>query len=204
MITATINGKTVNFPASWSEVTVDQFFKIRSIDPAKEQAQVICEVLEILTGIPASTWYDMDAKEADTNVILSLIEFIKEPIEWQGLEVPKEVTLGGKVCKVPKDLHLKTYGQAVLFESKILPVVLEKGDFTDVLRTALAIYLQPVYTGEKFDGERLEETEALVGALPIYTAFPVANFFFRKFLRSLIKKGILYDEAQAPKNTKRV
>jgi hypothetical protein len=204
MITATINGKKVAFPASWAEVTVNQFFNIRSIDPKKEQAQVIFEVLDILTGIPASTWYDMEANQVSTDTILGLIEFIKEPIEWEGLEVPKEVVLNGKTCKVPKDLELKTYGQAVLFESKILPVVLDKGELTDVLKTALAIYLQPIYTGEKFDGEKLEEMEEVVGALPIYTAFPVANFFFRKYLRSLVKKGLVYDEALAPKNTKPV
>ena len=204
MIAATINSKKVSFPASWAEVTVDQFYRIRSIDPKKEQALVICEVLEILTGIPAATWYDMEAREDDTNTILGLIEFIKDPIEWEGLEVPKEVTLGGKLCKVPKDLSLKTYGQAVLFESKVLPVVLEKGELTDVLKTALAIYLQPIYTGEKFDGEKLEDMEEVVGAMPIYTAFPVANFFFRKYLRSLLKKGIVYDEVQALKSTKRV
>lgn len=204
MIAATINGKKVAFPASWAEVTVDQFFKIRSIDPGKEQAQVICEVLDILTGIPASTWYDMEANQVSTDTILGLIEFIKEPIQWEGLEVPKEVVLNGKTCKVPKDLELKTYGQAVLFESKVLPVVLDKGELTDVLKTALAIYLQPIYTGEKFDGEKLEEMEEVVGALPIYTAFPVANFFFRKYLRSLVKKGLVYDEALAPKNTKPV
>lgn len=189
MYTANINGITVDFPQSWSEVTVSQFLAIRSMPEHSEPYFVLCKALEIFSGIPAKEWFDMPAEAIDNEEVYDLIGFTREKIDFSALKMKDTVTIAGVEHKVPRDLTLQTYGQVTVFESKVIPIAQSTGDFVDAIPTALAIFLQPLITGKKFDADKLSETENMIGEMLLFDAFPVAAFFLRKYVASLRMKN---------------
>lgn len=202
MIEAKINGMPVSFPAGWSEVTVGQFLALRNIDATLDSARTFSKILEIFTAIPAQTWYDMEATESHTEELFDLVAFTREKIDFNALACPEKITIDGKEYDVPKELRLSTYGQVTVFESKVFPLVTDKGDLLDAIPSALAIIFQPLITGKKFDGDTLNETEKLIHALPILVAYPVASFFLKQYFQSLTKRSELSPTIQPEKNSK--
>lgn len=202
MLNLTINNKPIQFPTSWAEVTVRQFFAIKNIDPNDKQYNAVCKMLEVFTGIKAAEWFDMEATEVDTNTILLLLEFCKDPINWESLKKPESITVQGKEIKIPTDISLSTYGQIVVFDTTVIPKVHESGNIIDVVHTAVAIFIQPLITGKKFDGNKLSETESMVLDLPIYQVFPLASFFLREYFSYLIKSESSSIEHQLVRKSK--
>lgn len=204
MLTVEINDVKYEFPVGWHEITLDQFLVIKDLDKLSDDADKICKTLEMLTGISAQTWFNMEATAIDSEAILQLISWMQDPIDWEAVPPPTEIEIDGKKYSVPKELEMQTYGQMLMFDSKVLPEVSRTGSLVDVLKTALAIYMQPVLTGEKFNGEKLSETEIVVGKMSIYEALPLANFFFSKYFDLLKKKTELSNESQLSKKLRQV
>lgn len=184
-----INGKNFLFPESWHEITVAQLIALRAMEQNAPLAKQICEALAILSGTKANEWFDMDADTDTHDTIFDLLAWTKQEIDWQKLPVPKVLTIGDRAIDIPQDLTLKTYGQVTVFESLVFPTVEKTGDLTDAIPVALAIYLQPLITGSKFDADKLGDTIADINKLRACEAFPVANFFLKKYLQSMLKKS---------------
>lgn len=202
MLNVLINGKSIAFPTSWADVSVRQFNEIKKIDVADERYNSICKMLEIFTGISATEWFEMEASEVDTNTILLMLEFCKDPIQWDSLKAPESIKIGGKDITIPKDINMSTYGQIVVFDTKVIPLIHSEGSISSVVHSAVAIFLQPLITGKKFNADLLAETENQILDLPIYQVFPLASFFLRRYFSYLIESENSSTGAQLQKKSK--
>lgn len=203
-MTVEINDCKYEFPVGWHEVTLDQFNVIKDLDKEPDMAMKICKTLEMLTGVAAREWFEMKASEVDSEGILQLIAWMQEPIDWEEIPPPAEVEIDGVKYVVPQKLEMETYGQMLMFDSRVLPEVTKTGSLVNVLKPALAIYLQPVITGKKFDADQLSETEATVGRMSIYDALPLANFFFSRYFDLLRRKTELSNESTLTRRLRQV
>lgn len=195
-----INGRVFNFPESWQEITVAQLIALRAMEQSAPLAKQICTALAILSNTTEADWFEMDADADAQDTIYDLLAWTKTKIDWQNLPIPQTLTIGDKAVDIPQDLTLKTYGQVTVFESLVFPVVEKTGDLTDAIPTALAIYLQPLCTGSKFDADTLGDTIAEINKLRASEAFPVANFFLKKYLQSMLKKSERFTAKQPRSN----
>lgn len=106
-------------------------------------------------------------------------------------QLPEFVTINGKKVIIPRDLAIKTQGQFMAFKNGVLKFVQVTEDGKFICNTpsayadAMAIYLQPEYTGKPFDYDNIHHMVGFCRNLPVTEVMPVAAFFLKKYLRSV-------------------
>ena len=188
MVSFEISGKTISVPESWDDITCGQWLNIEKV---KDRSDVVA-IFSALCDVPYN-----DLFLADLDEVMPMIErvsFISDTPDFLKIEAPKTVFISGKNIDVPQDIRLKTLGQFQTFQSKVLPHVLvykDGGISCDfkVMDVAVAIYMQPLITGKKFDAETLEETIKEVRSMPMLECFALANFFLNNLKTQQTTKG---------------
>lgn len=185
MLAVKINGEKYAIPTQLRELTLGQFFALRD---AKDIIDEVCA----LTGLERSAVSNFATKSdlqkcyaAFTPIGAELSKLSKT----ERRELPKEVTINGRVITVPKSLKLEPVG-AFIAVNDILATEHNKNeklglgvDYTDVIPQVLAHYFFIHYNGGLYDDELAESENYLqaIKTIPITDAIPIANFFFRKF-----------------------
>lgn len=201
MTTLTSGNISINIASSYAELKVSQFLKLNHLKRESD----LCEILSIISDKDYKFWFDADVTEISLEHLMAAIAWANTPPDFASREVPKEIKIGEKNVSVPEDLSIKTLGQQLAFIQMVLPSVQQrvqetgKVSFGDELPVALAIYLQPLITGEKFNGDTLKETIKQCEDCLVMEALPVANFFLSKFLN--LKSGKLTFVTHQSKST---
>jgi len=166
----------VLYPTTWDEITLGQFVMLegKKLDAL--------ERFSIMTGVDIEI-FDNSRKKDLEDLVYSATYFLTNPPDWKNLSVPDKIVVKGKVIKVPTDLGQETVGQSIMFKQ----VAVESEVLIDLIPKFLAIYLQPLIFGGKFDRTKLEETEELLNEQPALSMYAIANFFLikPKLLRSI-------------------
>ena len=180
----TINEIKVSLPGGWGEITVDQFLKLKEVATNPD----ILTQLSILSNTDKQLWFDSDIETKYFETILEAIEWAATPPDIESFIMPPVYQLGEKILVIPKDLTLKTLGQKVTFEQMILSksILVDDKPACDisVICEAVAIYLQPLYTGAKFDPEKLDEVVSLVRQTLFCDVYGIATFFLTQLFPS--------------------
>jgi hypothetical protein len=159
------DGKEVEAPTSWDEVTVGHFVKPEFLSGSS------LKLMAALSGIPTSKL--ANATEQVAKEFEKTVSFLKKnPLGWRGAGVPETIEFLGVTCKVPKNIEMRSFGQKTMLADAIL-----KSKFTyDAIPDAIAIYFGPqVYKSDWF--ERMDELKEEAKKLPIANVFPIADFF---------------------------
>lgn len=195
MYKAKLNGSEFFIPASWEEVTLKQFFDLR--DKSKD----FLDTISILTNTDKSFWEDstdLDVIEALTIGEHSPLYYISTPPERLDQFIrPDKIMICGKLCTLPKGLGFGTLAQKMAFEKLISD---NKTD-VDCIPMALAIYFQPQIDDARFSSERCEALIPEIMNTPIKEAFPVASFFFMKYVKYCKTKRKHLEESHALKRS---
>jgi len=166
MIKFSFEGKEIEAPTSWDEVTVGHFIK-----PEFLSGNAI-ELLSVLSGIAPS-------KIANTTV--DLTEYFKKtvgfleanPSGWQGTYDKKmRLKLLGVKCDVPKNIEMESFGKKIM-----LGELMAKSQFIyTAIPGAIAIYLgDQIYPNDWY--KRIDEIAEAVLELPIHKVYPIVSFF---------------------------
>lgn len=184
-----VNAKNISLPSGWDEITVDQFFRLK--DNASNPD--ILTQLAILSNTERGFWFDTEIPDKEFELIVDAITWAVTPPDLDSFIMPPVYLLGEKTLVIPKDLTLKTLGQKVTFEQMVLTKALlidDKPVFDiNVVCEAVAIYLQPLYTGEKFDPEKLEHITHLVRLTLFSDVYGIASFFLTQLFPSVKPKA---------------
>ncbi len=180
----TINEIKVSLPSGWDGVTVDQFLKLKE---AALKPDILVQ-LSILSNTDKQLWFDSDIETIYFETILDSIAWAVTTPDIDNFIMPPVYQLGEKIIVIPKDLTLKTLGQKITFEQMILSKAVMVYDKPacdiNVICEAVAIYLQPLYTGEKFDPEKLDEVVSLVRHTLFCDVYAIASFFLTQLFPS--------------------
>lgn len=185
-----LEGEILKCPTSWSEVTVEQFFRLRnepSSDPITRYSIMLGVTRE---RIEKCRQFDLHLK------LEPVLRFLNEPLKATKAST---VWLNGKEWDVPKDLGKYSYVQYVRLYEKMAEATEKSGGSTvDAIPIAVGIYFQPIVTGEKFATDKAEKfTEEFVSKMPITDAAAVGNFFLKIAVDSAL-------EMQPNLNTNRI
>ena len=156
-----------SIPSSWEEVDVALWLKLDKLkagDPVN--------VFSLLTG------FDFEALEQSKDEriegkIYEATAWVYDAPEWDKLPPLAELVIEGKPYQVPQDLDQCTLGQKVLINQAIA----RSEDTLNLLVEIVAIYMQPVYYGGKFDREKLPDMRSKLLALPCIDVVAVGYFF---------------------------
>lgn len=135
MITFNLNGKKINCPSTWDDLTFDQYERLTTVGDDN------IELLSILTGIPRETLAKATIKGADQ--VIASLEFISSPPDWN--QPVKQV--GQYKLPVNKkgifDIQFESLAQ---FEDmrKMFQKVKDWKELTKIYPEMVAIYLQKI------------------------------------------------------------
>jgi hypothetical protein len=184
------NGSTeqISVPTTWNDLTLDQVIKLSELADTDKRLRI--KIIGICTGLEVEKLESITGTENLNllNGIEASLQFINEKPVFKDFILPKEIELNKKKVKIPVDLKQEAYGQKVAIEELLrMAPVSEDGkiDLVNLMPEALSIYLYPLYCGESFKDERVEDFIPLMKTLNIKDAYPVASFF-------LIKRGIFF------------
>lgn len=173
----------IHLPTSYDEITVGQFEMIRSLKPTDKESKLI----SIVTGISESIIEEWDIEQADE--IMDVLSFLSDKIDISQYTIPDEIEINGKIINPKVNVRVASIDQRWSFERRLWPELVKNQGVIDAnLSVALAIYLQPLITGEKFNDDSLDPTIEMVKKLPVLKAYPIAYFFTNACVRSLNKR----------------
>lgn len=173
----------IHLPTSYDEITVGQFEMIRAIKPEDKESRLI----SIVTGISESIIEEWDIEQADE--IIEVLSFLSDKIDIAMYPIPDEIEINGKSINPKVNVRVASIDQRWSFERRLWPELVKNHGVIDAnLSVALAIYLQPLITGEKFNDDSLDPTIEMVKKLPVLKAYPIAYFFTNACVRSLNKR----------------
>ncbi len=182
--------KTIQIKNKWEELTLSEFLRFPNEVDTSPLASVnnFYDILSILSGITKEDLMNVAIEDINNDLIKGCMAFLSTPMPKQ---MPKQIHVCCTVIDVPQDLSIKTHGQFMMFNALCIK---EIGDGENVSRKflwdkapqALAIYLQPLITGKKFDGDKIDElAETIAEQLPAVQAAPILTFFLNKYSNSV-------------------
>lgn len=207
----------INFPTGYHELTFGQLLRLR-LDFTGDVGQL----LEILTNIPRAIW--MGLPENQYGKIMGFLQWIADSLmKWEELPLPASLTINGQAYTVPKDLGFESFGQKIVLEAKLTPIIgsmfkpgAKAGNIktpADVQRAAqlknnsalislmpyaVAVYFQPKVDGVAFDETKVLAVEQMVLNSRAVEVYPIGAFFIRNLL-GLRKSGAQPSPVKAQK-----
>jgi hypothetical protein len=168
-------------PQDYGELTLKQFFELRN-SPGD-----LLSVLSILSGIEKEKWEL--CKDLDLEYKLArCLEFLYQPFEPKKYILPDSMEINGKYYDRPKGLGVETWGQKLALEQEYIRIQKEDKSEFDMYPFALALYFQPVYTGEKYKSELVDKILPDIMNCRLEEAFPIAAFFLSNYSKFRRKK----------------
>jgi len=194
MIAATVNDKRITLKTSWDEITLADFFEIQ------KHNKNVYKLMEVLSSGEVSQKQWKKSREVMAHAkIIEAIQFLGQPMGWEEMAVPDYYVLGDKkfntsgsatwfsinlnplAFKVPKDLGEETLAQKMVLQRRIAQLFQQDGNMEDAIPWALAVYFQPLYTGEEFDEKLAADfMEDVVLHSMVVQAYPIGFFFVKK------------------------
>lgn len=167
MIKAKVQGKPIDFPSSWSEVSFKDSLKFLDTPP---KAEAIRRILGIEPG----------QKVEGLETLYAAAKFLDKPVELE--ETP--TTIG--TYTLPQDITLETTEQ---FEdiSNEIKRVWESKDLriqTEALPYYVAIYIQPAWFGTAYDGQQAKRLAVILADFPCPEVMSAGAFFQARYLSS--------------------
>lgn len=162
-------------PGGWVELTLGQYqsiYKDWNIEKEPHERDYF-KLLEILCG-----FHDPNVTPEKEEAIYQLTRWVNEDPITYSREVPKSINLDGRVIEIEKVEEL-SIGQNILVKQ-----ALDKAKYLDeCISTALAIYLQPKYDGEKFDLKKAQRLEAELLKMKASELYGLGFFLLNRALK---------------------
>lgn len=167
-----LDDQVYDFPESWKEVNVKQF-----VDLSMYKNDDIISLLAILMQAPYDIVFCMDDKSIEA--LVNNLDWYREDMDWEALPRPDTINIGGIEFEPPTDIRLKSYGQKIHFEQKMLslenPII--------KMAYAVGVYMYPVVTGKQFDDMSIDRfVQEKIMKCRILQVYPWAAFFLDNWM----------------------
>jgi hypothetical protein len=183
MIVVSVNDIVKNSPTCWEETSTEQFQRLKSVNKL-DLLKAFCfllnvdydEVAQSTSEILESSLYQCTA------FVFNQPEYFREQkhkgyFKYRDVKYKIPTKLGS--LSIEQNMHIRS----AMYESN---VVLEQ-----LISKAVAVYMQPIISGARFDSEQADILENEVREMPICETFPIGFFFLSK-LNNFGSGGLLY------------
>ena len=170
--------KEISFsiPQAWDELTLKQF-----IDLQRWDREDLITMLSVITGLEYDVLFASETSGIE-ELILQNLQWMRTPLDFESLPVPKEIMIDGKNFDVPQDIKEKTFGQKISLQLYLADAAKEGKFEIDCVAFALAVYFQPQINENKYNEDEAKKLLPIIEQCRFIDAYPVANFFLSKFL----------------------
>ena len=178
MIRIQIGESLFDFPTSWMEVTVRQFFQLRT------WKDDFIELISILSGAPYEIIFS--AKQVDLDEkLLPYLKFIESPLSEKDVKKHSTIKIAGIYYPIPSEDSKFTFGQKLSLQERMIETVNKTGSTIDCLAFAAAVYYQPIVQKKRFSTEDADAfAEEFIQGCSISEVWSAGNFFLKKSVAS--------------------
>lgn len=176
---------TFSIPQGWHEVTVRMY-----ADLNKYRLQIrndFVRVLSILSRVPYETLFTLPEDKIFANIV-PMLSWMNEKFEVDNLPTVEEFFVQGKLIKVPEKITKLSWGQRIIAESRIKPLLDNEENLFTFIPIICSIYLSEQYFGKEFDAEKIDEFTEILWDEPIINVYPVGAFFLPNLTKLLRMK----------------
>lgn len=166
--------KEVEAPENWGECSLGMWLRLSSwdgVDYVKGFSKITGADYDIISRSKSKKLY---------RTLFDVISWTGDQVDWEHLRIPEYLTVNGKDIQVPRKIGEQSLGQKILVHEAMM----RSENMNEVLPTALATYLDPLYHGSDFDRARAVKFEEEIKKLPVLEAYPVGIFFLTRLQRS--------------------
>lgn len=174
MIEIKINKTPYMLPTGFHELSYAKYLRMLE---AKNPIQTFAAML----GCPADVLDGAELTMEQEKLIYASLTWLNTAPVLDTITPPPTVTLGGVEYKTPQNLELKSFGQRLAAQTIIQNAQTDGVKDVEILPTLVAIYLQPLVHGGRFDNTRIEEVTPLVLDASFDQVYNLGAFFLRKY-----------------------
>lgn len=173
MVALLVNGKKVNCPVCWEQVTTEQFERIKAVKE-KDLLKLFSAVLGVEYEVIASD----NSEEVEVTLYQVASFVINEPEYFRNYIIPSEFSVKGyEAVKIPHKLERMTVEQNMILKKAMEE---ENAVYETIISLACAVYLQPLLTKKPFHVELMEEVREKIKKMPIEDTFPLGFFLLKR------------------------
>jgi hypothetical protein len=190
---------SVTLPQSWQHITTDQYIRLK--DWSANRADDSIEYLAILMGVDTEVVSNCRMIDLDIKVA-PLLRWATKPYDLTLLErmsPPAKLKLGGVEYERPTSIGPKTYGMRVYLDNILRASIKAKQPVDLITADIVALVFADQVCG-KFSPEAVEKTKALVLAAPFKDTYPLAAFFWKRYVSWLLAKRSSKSRTDQKKN----
>jgi len=193
MVPFKIGNVAFELPASYGELTFRQFYALQKSDGNN------LNEFAILSGLEKSFLEQCEDLELDYRVAQCL-SFFQDKFDCNEYLVPDYITISGKRYKTPGGIGINTFGQKLALVQAITEAEKAGGNEIDCYPFVIALYMQPVVTGQKYNADLVEKLIPEVMECKLAEAWPLAGFFLSNYARYLRESAKNYPTPQPRKS----
>jgi hypothetical protein len=184
MVTIKINNHEYNIPTSWSEVTLRQYINLATyVDDINH-----IRLLSIFTGIDYDVLANFPCDDFQIKVIPEM-DFLKEELNVLTIKRAKVLHIGEFVFDVILDPSKERLGQKLFMQQITENAVANHYPHYSLVAPIIANYYAPFsHPSNKWDERHIKQFEELVLDMPLFEAYPEADFFLSGYLTYSRKK----------------
>lgn len=178
-----IDGKSVACPVDYSQVATKLYCDMQR----KWEADWIVDdmltpkgMIGIFAALTGSQYKDYAFSE-DSNLEMTLMKAIRFVLKTKLdiIECPEFFVFNKKYVAIPKKFSRLALQQNLMIKQKLTE------DWKQHIPYILAVYMEPLLCGKKFDEDSEDNIESLmleIDEMPITTTYPIARFFIQRHL----------------------
>lgn len=168
----TLNGERKEMASSWMELSTRHYERLIPELSKQIDERDYFKIFQILTDTNFKGYEPTSENEV---TIWNAVKWIVEE-QFQFSEVlPKVLSFKDQIITIPKKIKALSIGQNIALKQ-----VLERSKFMDEnISIAVAIYLQPLIDGSKFNSDRVSEIKKDIEQMPVYLIRPIGFFLFK-------------------------
>jgi len=193
MVPFKIGNVSFELPASYGELTLRQFYSLQKSGNDK------LVQLSILSGLDKSFLEQCEDLELDYRVAQCL-SFFEDKFNCNEYLVPDYITISGKRYKTPGGIGINAFGQKLALVQAITEAEKVGGNEIDCYPFVIALYMQPLVTGQKYNADLVEKLIPEVMDCKLAEAWPLAGFFLSNYVRYLNESAKNYPTPQPRKS----
>lgn len=193
MIKFKLKDKEHSMPTKWEDVTFRQF---EQLIKWQEGERNIIQLLSIMTGINVDVLEQTNVVDIDDK-LCPFLEFINEPFKEKQFEKKDTINFKGKEYQVPKDLTLHSLNQKITLQTAMIDCINRTQATIEVMPFAVAVYLQPIISGEKFNSDKAKQLEDELRDCKLSEIYGIASFFLQKLIELQLERQPLLRVTQA-------
>jgi hypothetical protein len=173
MITVRLDGHKIPCPSCYEELKTGVYQ--RAISEWEHEKPLIERDFFKLFSILTETDFNIVPSVENEQTIWNAVHwFITSPFRFSSV-LPKVLMIEEKIVDVPRKV-----GSLAIEQNILLRQTIEKCRYAEEsISMAVAICLQPVYHGGRFDYTKVGELEKIIRDMPIYLTHPVGFFFLQ-------------------------